>query len=189
MDSGEARVAPRASTSSDASISMRLELVVLPVSDIDRAKRFYADLGWRLDIDHTAGDDLRIVQFTPPGSDCSIMFGNNITTAEPGSASGLHLIVANLALVRDDMLRRGISISEPFHDSGGVFHRVGPEGHVKGFNPQRKSYASYASFSDPDGNGWVIQEVTARLTGDLPPGETSFTDELANAVRMAASGA
>ena len=189
MDSGDTRIAPRASTLNEASVSMRLELIVLPVSDIDRAKHFYADLGWRLDIDHTAGNDLRIIQFTPPGSDCSIMFGKNVTTAKPGSMQGLHLIVANLALVRDEMLLRGIAISEPFHDSGRVFHRVGPEGHVKGFIPQRKSYASYASFSDPDGNGWVFQEVTARLTGDLPPGETNFTDELANAVRSAVTGA
>jgi catechol 2,3-dioxygenase-like lactoylglutathione lyase family enzyme len=189
MDSGETSVAPRTSTSSDAAISMRLELVVLPVSDIDRAKRFYAGLGWHLDIDHAAGDDLRIIQFTPPGSDCSIMFGKNITAEKPGSVQGLHLIVANLPLVRDELLRRGIAISEPFHDGGGIFHRIGPEGHVAGYNPQRKSYASYASFSDPDGNGWVIQEVTARLSADLPPGETNFTDQLANAVRSQVAGA
>lgn len=189
MDSGEAPIGARARASSDATISMRFELVVLPVSDIDRAKRFYANLGWRLDIDHTAGDDLRIIQFTPPESDCSIMFGKNITAERPGSVQGLHLIVPNLALVCDELLRRGIAVSEPFHDGGGIFHRVGPEGHVKGFNPRRKSYASYASFSDPDGNGWVIQEVTARLSADLPPGETAFTDELANAVRSQVAGA
>lgn len=189
MDSGKASVAARAGATNEALVSMRLELVVLPVSDIDRARRFYADLGWHLDIDHTAGDDLRIIQFTPPGSDCSVMFGKNITDAKPGSVQGLHLIVADLAVVRDQLLRRGIAISEPFHDSGGVFHRIGPKGHTTGFNPQRKSYASYASFSDPDGNGWVLQEVTARLTGDLPQGETAFSDELANAVRKAVAAA
>lgn len=186
MDSGEPRTTSGVSASNEVSISMRLELIVLPVSDIDRAKRFYADLGWHLDIDHTAGDDLRIIQFTPPGSDCSVMFGKNITAAKPGSLQDLHLIVADLALIREQLLRRGIAVSEPFHDNGGVFHRIGPAGHVSGFNPKRKSYASYAAFSDPDGNGWVLQEVTARLTADLPPGETAFTDELANAVRMAA---
>jgi hypothetical protein len=130
-----------------------------------------------------------MLQFTPSGSGCSVIVGKNITTAELGSVHGLHLIVPDLARVRDQFRQRGIPISEPFHDSGGVFHRVGPEGLMKGFNPQRKSYASYASFTDPDGNGWVLQEVTARLTGDLPSGETSFTDELANAVVKAASGA
>jgi catechol 2,3-dioxygenase-like lactoylglutathione lyase family enzyme len=185
MNSGEAQVVREANASSEASISMRLEVVVLPVSDIDRAKRFYADLGWRVDIDTARGKDFRLIQFTPPGSDCSVIFGKNITTAAPGSVQGLLLVVPDLETARKQLLRRGVAISEPFHDSGGIFHRVGAEGHVWGFNPRRKSYASYAAFSDPDGNGWVLQEVTARLTGDLPPGETDFTDELADAVREA----
>lgn len=117
------------------------------------------------------------------------MFGKNITTAKPGSIQGLHLIVTDLALVRDQLLQHGIAVSEPFHGSGGIFHRVGSEGRVAGFSPERKSYASYASFSDPAGSGWVLQEVTARLSADLPPGETAFTAELANAVRGAATGA
>jgi catechol 2,3-dioxygenase-like lactoylglutathione lyase family enzyme len=170
------------------SVSMRLEVVVLPVSDVDRAKRFYSGLGWRLDIDTSTGSAFRLIQFTPPGSDCSVIFGKGITTAAPGSVQGLHLVVSNLDAARDQLVRRGIAVSEPFHDAGGIFHRVGPEGHVPGPNPKRKSYASYASFNDPDGNGWVLQEVTARLSTDLPPGETSFTDELANAVRRAVAG-
>lgn len=166
-------------------VAMAIEVVVIPVSDVDRAKRFYGDLGWRLDIDYTAGNDYRVIQFTPPGSGCSIIFGKNVTAAAPGSVQGLHLIVSDIEAARDDLLHRGIEVSEPFHDAGGIFHHANGKGLRSGPNPQRKSYASYASFSDPDGNGWVFQEVTARLTGDLPAGETSFTDELANAVRRA----
>jgi catechol 2,3-dioxygenase-like lactoylglutathione lyase family enzyme len=166
---------------------MKLEVVVIPVSDVDRAKRFYADLGWRLDLDYAAGDDFRVIQFTPPGSGCSVIFGKNVSAAAPGSAKGLHLIVSDIQTARDELLRRGVEISEPFPDAGGVFHHAGAEGRVSGANPQRKSYASYASFSDPDGNGWVFQEVTARLTGHIEAGDTSFTAELTNAVRRAAT--
>jgi catechol 2,3-dioxygenase-like lactoylglutathione lyase family enzyme len=169
-------------------IEMKLEVVVIPVSDVDRAKRFYGDLGWRLGIDYTPGDDYRVIQFTPPGSGCSVIFGKNVTTAAPGSAKGLHLIVSDIQVARDQLLRRGIKVSEPFHDAGGIFHHAGGEGLISGPNPQRKSYASYASFSDPDGNGWVFQEVTARLTGHIEPGDTSFTPELTNVVRGAAAG-
>ncbi len=172
---------PAAEASRAGTTKMKFELVVIPVSDIDRAKRFYSRLGWSCDIDHTAGDDLRIVQFTPPGSEASIMFGRNITTATPGSVQGLHLIVSDVEAVRDDLLRRGIEISELFHDAGGIFHRAGPKGRSSGPNPQRKSYASYASFSDPDGNGWVFQEVTARLSAGLEADDTRFTSELVNA--------
>ena len=175
--------APRASAS-----DMKLEVVVIPVSDVDRAKRFYADLGWRLDIDYAPGDDYRIIQFTPPGSGCSVIFGNNVTTAVPGSAKGLHLIVSDIKVARDALLRRGIAVSDFFHDAGGIFHHANGDSVVSGPNPQRKSYASYASFSDPDGNGWVFQEVTARLTGHIDEGDTSFTPELTNVVRGAAAG-
>jgi catechol 2,3-dioxygenase-like lactoylglutathione lyase family enzyme len=168
-------------------IEMRLEVVVTPVSDVDRAKRFYSDLGWRLDIDYTPGDDYRVIQFTPPGSGCSVIFGKNVTTAAPGSAKGLHLIVSDIRAARDHLLRRGVAISEPFHDAGGIFHHAGGESLVSGPNPQRKSYASYASFSDPDGNGWVFQEVTARLTGHIEADDTSFTPELTNVVRRSAA--
>ena len=176
---------PAVETSRAGTIDMKLEVVVIPVSDVDRAKRFYGDLGWRLDLDYTAGDDYRVIQFTPPGSGCSVIFGKNVTAASPGSAQGLHLIVSDIEAARDQLLRRGIGISEPFHDAGGIFHHAGTEDLINGPNPQRKSYASYASFSDPDGNGWVFQEVTARLTGHIEAGDTSFTPELTNVVRRA----
>jgi catechol 2,3-dioxygenase-like lactoylglutathione lyase family enzyme len=166
-------------------IDMKLEVIVIPVSDVDRAKRFYSELGWRLDIDYTNGIDYRVIQFTPPGSGCSIIFGKSVTAATPGSMQGLHLIVFDIQAARDELLRRGIAISEPFHDAGGIFHHAGAKGIVSGPNPQRKSYASYASFCDPDGNGWVFQEVTARLTGHIEPGDNSFTPELTNVVRRA----
>ena len=176
---------PAVETSRAGTIDMKLEVVVIPVSDVDRAKRFYGDLGWRLDLDYTAGDDYRVIQFTPPGSGCSVTFGKNVTAAAPGSAQGLHLIVSDIEAARDQLLRHGIGISEPFHDAGGIFHHAGTEDLINGPNPQRKSYASYASFSDPDGNGWVFQEVTARLTGHIEAGDTSFTPELTNVVRRA----
>jgi catechol 2,3-dioxygenase-like lactoylglutathione lyase family enzyme len=179
---------PAVETSRAGTIDMKLEVVVIPVSDVDRAKRFYGDLGWRLDLDYTAGDDYRVIQFTPPGSGCSVIFGKNVTAAAPGSAQGLHLIVSDIEAARDQLLRRGIEISEPFHDAGGIFHHAGGKGLRTGPNPQRKSYASYASFSDPDGNGWLFQEVTARLTGHIEPGDTSFTPELTNVVRRAEAG-
>lgn len=162
------------------SIKMQFDLVVIPVSDVDRAKQFYANLGWHCDIDHDAGS-IRIVQFTPPGSDTSIMFGRNITIAEPGSVQGLHVAVPDVVALRADYLSRGIAISEPFHDKGGIFHRASPEGRSPGPNPERKSYATYISFNDPDGNGWVFQEVTARLGPDLVPGDPRFTPQIVNA--------
>ena len=178
-----------AETSQAGKFDMKLEVVVIPVSDVDLAKRFYGDLGWRLDLDHkAAGDDFRVIQFTPPGSGCSIIFGRNVTAAAPGSVQGLLLVVSDIEVARNDLLRRGIEISEPFHDVGGVFHHSGRRGRVSGPNPYRKSYASYATFSDPDGNGWLLQEVTARLTGHIEAGDTSFTDELTNAVRRGTSG-
>jgi catechol 2,3-dioxygenase-like lactoylglutathione lyase family enzyme len=163
-------------------LDMALEVVVIPVSDAGRAKRFYGDLGWRLDLDFDSGTGYRVIQFTPPGSGCSVTFGQNVTSAAPGSVQGLHLIVSNIDTAREELLRRGIAVSEPFHDAGGVFHRAGPEGRAAGPNPQRKSYASYLSFSDPDGNRWVIQEVTARLTADLAEGDIHFTAELVQAL-------
>jgi catechol 2,3-dioxygenase-like lactoylglutathione lyase family enzyme len=179
---------PAVETSHTGTVDMKLEVVVVPVSDVDRAKRFYGDLGWRLDLDYSPGDDYRVIQFTPPGSGCSVIFGKNVTTAAPGSAQGLHLIVSDIDAARDQLLRCGIEISEPFHDAGGIFHHARAIDLVSGPNPQRKSYASYASFSDPDGNGWLLQEVTARLTGHIEPDDTSFTPELANVVRRAEAG-
>jgi predicted enzyme related to lactoylglutathione lyase len=178
-----------ATTLDGTTIKMNLELVVIAVSDVDRAKCFYSKLGWNCDIDHTAGRNIRIVQFTPPGSDSSIMFGANISTVQPGSTQGLHLSVANVEAARNELLRRGVEVSELFHDDGGIFHRAGPEGRAGGPNPERKSYASYASFSDPDGNGFVLQEICARLASDLKAGDTRFTPELVNAALGLAPGA
>ncbi|MBZ9653630.1 VOC family protein [Phyllobacterium lublinensis] len=162
-----------------ARIDMKLEVVVIPVSDPDRAKLFYSSLGWRLDIDFK-GDNYRVIQFTPPGSECSVIIGRNISAANPGSAQGLHLVVSDIVAARSDLISRGIEVSEPFHDIGGIFHHSDGTGIKDGPNPDRKSYASYVSFSDPDGNGWVLQEITARLPG--LPDDTGFTAQLHEAV-------
>ena len=168
-----------ASEKTERSIPMALELAVIGVSDIDRAKLYYSQLGWRLDIDFQ-GDDYRVVQFTPPGSACSVMFGKNITRDKAGSSRGLHLVVEDLEIARRDLLERGISVSEPFHDLGGIFHHANGIGVAVGMNPERKSYASYISFSDPDGNEWTIQEISVRLPGQ--PGDKRFTPQLSEAV-------
>ena len=175
------------------SVAMKLEVIVIPVADVDRAKRFYADLGWRLDADFAAGDDWRVIQFTPPGSDCSVIFGKNVTSAAPGSAQGLYLVVSDIEAARDALRDRGVRVSEVFHDTGGVF--AGPDEpylfgrlRVGGRDPERRSYHSYASFSDPDGNGWLFQEVTARAPGRVD-GATAFSSsaELAATLRRAAA--
>jgi len=170
-------------------VDMKLEVVVIAVSDVDRAKRFYHGLGWRLDADVVTGDDFRVVQFTPPGSPCSIIFGTGVTSALPGSAQGLHLIVSDIEAARAELLDRGVEASELFHDVGGVFHHAGREGRVSGRDAKRRSYASFASFSDPDGNGWLLQEVTVRLPGRLEADGTIFSSstELATALRRAAA--
>jgi catechol 2,3-dioxygenase-like lactoylglutathione lyase family enzyme len=152
-------------------MDMKLEIVVVPVSDVDRAKRFYEGLGWRLDADFATGPEFRVVQFTPPGSAASIIFGKGITTSGPGTLQGLHLAVFDIETARADLSRRGVAISEVFHDAGGVFHHAGTTDRAPGLNPERKSYASFAAFSDPDGNGWVLQEIRQRLPGrgSTPP--------------------
>jgi catechol 2,3-dioxygenase-like lactoylglutathione lyase family enzyme len=144
---------------------MKLEVVVIPVSDVDRAKAFYETLGWRLDADFATGDDFRVIQLTPPGSPCSVIFGTGVSSAAPGSVEGLHLVVTDIEAARAELASRGVDVSEVFHDAGGVFHRAGTTGREPGPDPQRTSYASFASFSDPDGNGWVLQEITSRLPG------------------------
>lgn len=146
-------------------MQMRLEVVVLPVSDVDRAKEFYERLGWRLDADVVNGDDFRVIQLTPPGSPCSIIFGTGITTAAPGSADGLYLVVDDIEAARAELSEHGVQVSEVFHDAGGVFHHAGTTARLPGPDTDRTSYASFASFSDPDGNGWMLQEVTTRLPG------------------------
>lgn len=145
--------------------NMKLEVVVLPVSDVDRAKHFYESLGWRLDADFVPSKDFRVVQLTPPGSECSIIFGTGVTSAAPGSFQGLHLVVFDIEVARAELVDRGVEVSEVFHDIGGIFHHAGTEGRVNGSDPKRRDYASFASFSDPDGNGWVLQEVKTRAPG------------------------
>ena len=169
-------------TSGVVTFDMKLEIVIIPVTDVDRARRFYTELGWRLDMDFKGEDDYRVVQFTPPGSGCSIMFGKNMTAAAPGSMEGLHLVVSDLEVARNELLRRGIEVSEPFHDTGGVFHHADGTRVVSGLNPQRQSYASYASFSDPDGNVWLMQEITVRLSGDIKLDDPRFTSEVLRAI-------
>jgi catechol 2,3-dioxygenase-like lactoylglutathione lyase family enzyme len=146
-------------------VDTKLEVVVVPVSDVDRAKDFYKALGWRLDADFVSGEDFRVVQLTPPGSDCSIIFGTGVTAAAPGSTQGLQLTVTDIEAARTELADRGAELSEVFHDSGGVFHHAGTAGRVQGPAAVHQSYGSFASFSDPDGNGWLLQEITHRLPG------------------------
>jgi catechol 2,3-dioxygenase-like lactoylglutathione lyase family enzyme len=146
-------------------MDMKLEVVVLPVSDVDRAKQFYEGLGWRLDANFTGTEGFRVVQLTPPGSQCSIIFGSKITSAEPGSADGLQLVVPDVDAARAELLSHGVDASQVFHDATGVFHHAGNDARVEGPAPDHKSYASFFSFSDPDGNGWYVQEITTRLPG------------------------
>lgn len=180
--------------STSRGVDLKLEVIVIPVSDVDRAKSFYAGLGWRLDADYASGPDYRVIQFTPPGSGCSVIFGTNVTAAAPGSAQGLYLVVSDLEAARKELLGRGVKVSEPFHDAGGTFsgpdepYLFGRRG-IGGADPEHRSYRSFASFKDPDGNGWLFQEVTARLPGRVEAADTAFTSstELAAALRRAAS--
>jgi catechol 2,3-dioxygenase-like lactoylglutathione lyase family enzyme len=146
-------------------MDMKLEVVVVPVSDVDRAKHFYETLGFRMDIDYEGSEDFRVIQFTPPGSECSIIIGKGISSATPGSAQGLQLVVSDIEAARADLVGRGVDVSEAFHDAGGIFHHAGSEGRVPGPDPKRSDYGSFVSFRDPDGNGWFIQEVKQRAPG------------------------
>lgn len=146
-------------------MDMKLEVVVLPVADVDRAKNFYKELGWREDADFATAEDFRVVQLTPPGSPCSVIFGTGITSAAPGSAQGMQLIVTDINAARAELAGRGVEVSEVFHDAGGVFHHAGTQARIPGLAPDRQSYGSFASFSDPDGNGWFLQEISTRLPG------------------------
>jgi catechol 2,3-dioxygenase-like lactoylglutathione lyase family enzyme len=170
-------------------VDLKLEVVAIPVSDVDRAKEFYAGLGWRLDADFPFDNGFRVVQFTPPGSGGSIQFGSNLTSAAPGSAQGLYLIVSDIEAARDDLLAHGVEVSEVFHAEtpGAQFQRDGASGRVSGPAPDHESYSSFATFSDPDGNGWLLQEVTTRLPGRIDAAETAFASiaELASALRRA----
>jgi catechol 2,3-dioxygenase-like lactoylglutathione lyase family enzyme len=148
-----------------SSQTMKLEVLVLPVSDVDRAKGFYETLGWRLDADFVTSEEFRVVQLTPTGSECSIIIGNGITSSEPGSVQGLHLIVYDIETARTELVDRGVEVSPVFHDAGGIFHHAGSKGRVTGADPKRSDYGSFASFSDPDGNGWLLQEIKTRAPG------------------------
>jgi catechol 2,3-dioxygenase-like lactoylglutathione lyase family enzyme len=174
-------------------VDMKFEIAVIPVSDVDRAKEFYQRIGWRLDADYAApGGDFRVIQFTPPGSGASVIFGKNVTAAAPGSAQGLYLIVSDIEAARRELVRRGVAVSEVFHGNAGSY--VGPDEpylfgrvRVSGPDPEHSSYRSFASFKDPDGNGWLFQEVTARQPGRMDPNATTFSSaaDLAAALRRA----
>ena len=193
MSTTEVRSNKATAKTTAAKMDMKFEIVVIPVSDIDRAKEFYGEkLGWRLDADYDNGKDFRVIQFTPPGSGCSIIFGKHVTAAAPGSTRGLYLIVSDIEAARKELLGRGIQISEVFHEAGGVyagtdepylFGRV----RVSGPDPEHRSYRSFASFQDPDGNGWLFQELTTRQPGRIDPTTTTFasTNDLASAFRRA----
>jgi catechol 2,3-dioxygenase-like lactoylglutathione lyase family enzyme len=174
----ERDIAPSAGT-----IDMKLEVVVIPVSDVDRAKRFYGDLGWRLDADFVVDDKFRGIQFTPPGSPCSIQFGTEVSSSVPGSARGLYLVVSDIQPARAELIDRGVDVSE-------VFHRAGPgQPPLSGPDPARRSYFSYATFNDPDGNEWLLQEVTTRFPGRIDSNATGFASasDLASAMRRAST--
>jgi catechol 2,3-dioxygenase-like lactoylglutathione lyase family enzyme len=180
------------SPAAPANVDMKFEIAVIPVSDVDRAKQFYTRLGWRLDADFDSGPEYRVVQFTPPGSGCSVIFGTNVTAAEPGSVRGLYLVVDDIAAARDELLSRGVEVGEVFHpgdetagpDEPYLFGRL----RIRGAAPDGESYKSFASFEDPDGNGWLFQEITTRLPGRVA-GATTYASvvELAQALRRAAA--
>ncbi|MER8764682.1 MULTISPECIES: VOC family protein [unclassified Mesorhizobium] len=168
-------------TASARPVDLKFEVVVIPVADVDRSKQFYEGLGWRLDADFAVGDTFRVVQFTPPGSPGSIHFGKGVTSAAPGSTQGLYLIVSDIVAARAELIAHGADVSE-------VFHRAGPgQPAVNGRDPEGRSYVSFATFSDPDGNGWLLQEITIRFPGRIDSKATSFASEgdLAAAMRRA----
>ena len=146
-------------------MDMKLEVVVLPVSDVGRAKEFYRSIGFREDLDYASSDDFRVVQFTPPGSEASIVFGTGITDRIPGSIQGLQLVVPDISVARAQLINRGVEVTDIFHDMGGVFYHHSPAYEIPGPDPGKRDYSSFARFSDPDGNGWVLQEVAGRASG------------------------
>jgi catechol 2,3-dioxygenase-like lactoylglutathione lyase family enzyme len=188
MSTTEARSNDDGGVASAGTIDMKLEVVVIPVSDVDRAKQFYEKLGWRLDADFATGDDFRIVQLNPPGSGCSIQFGTNVSSAPPGSAQSLYLIVTDIEAARAELANSGVEVSPTFHEaSGGArFHE---EGRASGRATDDQTYGSFATFNDPDGNGWLLQEVTTRLPGRIDAAETSYAtvNDVASALRRAAA--
>ena len=189
MSSTETRAGAASSGVRTATVDLKLEVVVIPVADVDRSAEFYAGLGWRLDADFPFENGFRVVQFTPPGSGCSVQFGTKMTTATPGSAQGLYLIVSDIEAARKELAGRGARISEVFHTElpGSQFQPDGAEGRVSGPAPDHATYSSFATFADPDGNSWLLQEITARLPGRIDAAETAFASaaDLANAMRRA----
>ena len=181
---------PGAEAARTGTVDLKLEAVVIPVADVDRAKQFYGDLGWRLDADFPFDNGFRVVQFTPPGSGCSVQFGTNMTSAAPGSARGLYLIVSDIEAARDELVARGAAVSEVFHAGtpGAQFQPDGTSGRVGGPAPDHDSYSSFATFSDPDGNGWLLQEITTRLPGRIDAAETAFGSTADLAERASARG-
>jgi catechol 2,3-dioxygenase-like lactoylglutathione lyase family enzyme len=179
---------PATNAPSAATVDLKLEVVVIPVSDVDRAKRFYQDLKWRLDADFAFDNGFRVVEFTPPGSAASIQFGSKITAAAPGSARGLYLVVSDIQAARDALAGLGVQVSEVFHPGapGAQFAADGAQ-RISGPDPDHATYGSFATFSDPDGNEWLLQEITQRLPGRIDAAETTFasTADLANALRRA----
>jgi len=178
-------------TATNASVDLKLEVIVIPAADADRSKAFYSGLGWRLDADFSYDNGFRVVQFTPPGSLCSVQFGTNITGAPPGSAHGLYLIVSDIHAGREELMNRGAKVSDVFHSGapGAQLDPEGASGRIKGSDPDHKSYSSFATFEDPDGNSWLLQEVTDRLPGRLDPAITTFNSagDLARALRRAST--
>lgn len=170
-------------------MDLKLEVVVIPVSDVDRSIAFYTALGWRQDADLATSDTFRVVQFTPPGSPASIIFGTGLTTQQPGTAQGLQLIADDIEAARNELVAGGAEPSEIFHDAGGVFHHAGTAERVAGPAPERGSYGSFLSFQDPDGNEWFVQEVTNRLPGRIDSGVTSYAsvDDLTSALKRVAA--
>lgn len=191
MGTTEIRTDQANSAARAGQVDLKLEAVVIPVSDVDRAKAFYAHLGWRLDADFSFDNGFRVVQFTPPGSGSSVQFGTNITTAAPGSAQGLYLVVSDIEAARDQLTACGAEVSEVFHPGtpGAQFQPNGTSGRVNGPADDRASYGSFATFRDPDGNGWLLQEITTRLPGRTTTAQTMYAsvNDLGNALRRAAA--
>ena len=190
MSSAQTDDQPAAEGAAAGTVDLKLEVLVIPVSDVDRAKEFYANLGWRLDADFAFENGFRIVQLTPPGSGCSIQFGAKLISAPPGSAEGLYLVVSDLETARQQLVDRGVEVGEIFHEAAiGARFQLGESGRLAGLAPDHGTYGSFATFADPDGNLWLLQEITARLAGRVDAAVTSFgsTNDLAEALRRAAA--
>ena len=186
MSTTDVRTAGASSDTGRGKVDMKLEVVVLPVADVGRAADFYKKLGWRVDLDFASGAG-RLLQLTPPGSACSIIFGTGVTPSAPGTAQFLHLVVSDIEAARRELAANGADPSEVYHDATGGFNRFDPKVRASGPDPQRRSYASFLTFNDPDGNGWVLQEITSRLPGRIDEQETEYAsvNDLAEAMRRA----